>query len=102
MDQRLDASRLESLLESARVLGSSLDLDQQLAHLLRTVMGRLLATRAVITLKDSGGYRVAAVRGVAGLRQGDELDPEEAKRLGLISSFAIGDGDEVWGYAEQR
>lgn len=98
MDQRLDASRLESLLESATVLGSSLELDEQLNHLLRTVMGRLLSTRAVIALGDAGGYRVAAVRGVPGLRRGDRLDPEQASGIGLNSSFAIGEGDEPFGY----
>jgi hypothetical protein len=48
MDARLDASRLESLLESARVLSSSLKLEDQLSHLARTIMGRLLITRCVI------------------------------------------------------
>jgi sigma-B regulation protein RsbU (phosphoserine phosphatase) len=98
MDQRLDASRLASLLESAKVLGSSLELDQQLNHLLRTVMGRLLATRAVIALGDAGSYRVAAFRGIPGLRQDDELNPVQAKELGLNCSFAIGEGDAPWGY----
>lgn len=98
MDQRLDASRLESLLESAQVLGSSLDLEQQLAHLLRSVMGRLLATRAVIALSESGVYRVAALRGIPGLRQGDELTYEEAKSHGLNSVFDIGEASEPWGF----
>lgn len=61
-------------------------------------MGRLLATRAVIALRGAGGHRVAAVRGVAGLHQGDVLNPDQARQLGLNRSFAIGDGDESWGY----
>ncbi len=89
MDNRLDASRLESLLESARLLGSSLDLDQQINHLLRTVMGRLLATRALVALKQPSGYRIAAVRGLKGLATGDPITPDSARELGLSQWFNI-------------
>ena len=50
MSDKLDTSRLESLLESARLLQSSLELDTILKHLLRTVMGRLLARRGLIAV----------------------------------------------------
>lgn len=91
-DTRLDASRLESLLESARILGSSLDLHEQLNHLMRTVMGRLLVTRAAIALRDGGGWRVAAVRGAAGLREGDPVRREDLERAGLTLQIPIGEG----------
>ena len=50
----LDATRLESLLESAQLLNSSLDLDSLLQHLLRTVMGRVLAGRGFIAVAADG------------------------------------------------
>jgi sigma-B regulation protein RsbU (phosphoserine phosphatase) len=91
-DSRLDASRLESLLESARILGSSLDLHEQLNHLMRTAMGRLLVTRAVIALRDGDGWRAAAVRGLRDLREGDAVTPEDLERAGLTLRIPIGEG----------
>ncbi|MGA2596740.1 MAG: hypothetical protein ABSH09_07065 [Bryobacteraceae bacterium] len=44
---RLGESRLEALLESARLLHASVRLEDLLRHLLRTVMGRLLVGRLV-------------------------------------------------------
>jgi sigma-B regulation protein RsbU (phosphoserine phosphatase) len=98
MNTLLDASRLESLLESARLLGSSLELDQQINHLLRTIMGRLLATRALVALDQPGGYRVAAVRGLTGLKPGDRITPEAALALGLNHRFDIEGQDGLSGF----
>lgn len=97
-DTRLDASRLESLLESARILGSSLDLHEQLNHLMRTVMGRLLVTRALIALKDGDGWRAAAVRGVADIREGDAVTPEGVAQAGLTLHIPIGGGAREAGF----
>ena len=62
----VSVSRLESLLESAQLLHASLNLDNLLKHLLRTVMGRLLVTRAVIAIDAAGGcaspWRVGSSR----------------------------------------
>jgi sigma-B regulation protein RsbU (phosphoserine phosphatase) len=91
-DSRLDASRLESLLESARILGSSLDLREQLNHLMRTVMGRLLVTRALVALRDGDGWRVAAARGVRGVAEGDPVTEERLEELGLSLRIRIGEG----------
>lgn len=98
-ERHLDASRLESLLESARLLSSSLQLDDQLRHLLRTIMGRLLVTRAVIALYDAGTttLRVALARGVPGLRPGAIFDPAGAAALQLPHSTPIGDPAEQLG-----
>ncbi len=95
---RLDASRLESLLESAKLLGSSLELEEQLRHLMRTVMGRLLATRGLIALQEAGGPRVAIVRGVAGVQAGDAFDPAQAETLRLAVVRRIGEEDAPLGY----
>lgn len=91
-DSRLDAGRLESLLESARILGSSLDLREQLNHLMRTVMGRLLVTRALIALRDGEGWRVAAARGVRGVSEGDPVTEERLEELGLPLRIRLGEG----------
>lgn len=98
MDTHLDASRLESLLESARLLGASLELEQQLNHLLRTVMGRLLATRAIVALKEPDGYRVAAVRGIRSMKAGDVVTLDAALALGLKHSFTIGEEGDAAGF----
>ncbi len=63
-DARLDASRLESLLESAKLISASLELDELLKHLLRTVMGRLLSLSGVVAIQEEDGLRVAQSRGV--------------------------------------
>ncbi len=97
-DSRLDASRLESLLESARILGSSLDLHEQLNHLMRTLMGRLLVTRALIALRDGDGWRAAAVRGVPGIREGEPVTPERLERAGLTLRLPIGEGAREAGF----
>lgn len=96
-DSRLDVSRLESLLESARVLGSSLDMEDQLNHLMRTVMGRLLVTKGLIALSDNGVLRVAAARGLRGVSAGDLLDAGRLQELGLTITFDIGQAPESLG-----
>ena len=92
-ERRLDASRLESLLESAKLLSSSLQLDDQLRHLMRTIMGRLLISRAVIALYDAGTstLRVALARGVPGMKPGTLFNPADAASLQLPHSTPIGD-----------
>lgn len=95
---RLDASRLESLLESARLLGSSLELEEQLRHLMRTVMGRLLATRGLIALEEPEGPRIAIVRGITGLQPGDAFDPDQAEVLQLAIVRRIGEDGVPLGY----
>lgn len=98
MDTRLDASRLESLLESAKVLSSSLKLEEQLSHLLRTVMGRLLVTKAVVAVGPRSALRVANSRGVPGLKSGDPFDDEKAQARGLVIGRPIGDEDAPLGH----
>lgn len=92
MDARMDASRLESLLESARVLSSSLKLEDQLSHLARTIMGRLLITRCVIAVGD----RVVVSRGVKELKPG-ALFPASPEALGLASVHPIGPAGDPQG-----
>lgn len=86
----VSVSRLESLLESAQLLHASLDLDDLLKHLLRTVMGRLLVTRAVIAIDAGDGLRVAMARGVADAPLGSRFDAQRAEALGLRHHMPIG------------
>lgn len=90
---QLDPSRLEALLESAQLLHSSLDLQDLLKHLLRTVMGRLLVGRGLIAVQDEGGMRLALVRGVRTLKAGDLFDETIAHGAGVDLILPIGDAD---------
>jgi sigma-B regulation protein RsbU (phosphoserine phosphatase) len=91
----VSVSRLESLLESAQLLHASLDLDNLLKHLLRTVMGRLLVTRAVIAINAGDGLRVAMARGVAEAPLGSRFDAARAHALGLPQHMPIGNAPPV-------
>lgn len=93
----LDASRLESLLESAQLLNASLDLDSLLRHLLRTVMGRLLVGRGLIAVEDEGSMRVAQVRGLKGLEAGRAYDEAAAREAGVEHVYPIGDAERPTG-----
>ena len=86
----VSVSRLESLLESAQLLHASLDLDNLLKHLLRTVMGRLLVTRAVIAIDAGDGPRVAMARGVPEAEVGTMFDSARAAAVGLPHQMPIG------------
>lgn len=87
----LSLSRLESLLESAQLLHSSLELDDLLRHLLRTVMGRLAAGRALVAVEGDGVMRMRFVRGAPKLKAGAVFDPEAARACGLDMFYTIGD-----------
>jgi sigma-B regulation protein RsbU (phosphoserine phosphatase) len=93
----LSASGLQALLESARLLNSSLSLEEMLRHLLRTVMGRLLVTRGAVALADGGVMRVELVRGVPALDKGSVLGPEEAAAARLVNLYPIGASDRPVG-----
>ena len=93
----LDPTRLESLLESAQLLNSSLDLDSLLSHLLRTVMGRLLVGRGFIAVEDEGTIRLAQTRGLKGLKVGDVYDEESARAAGIHLIYRIGKAEHPIG-----
>ncbi len=91
-------SRLEALLESAQLLHSSLDLNALLSHLLRSVMGRLLVTRAFISVSDHGEMRLAQVRGLPKLKTGELYDETAARNAGISQIFSIGDETNPVGF----
>jgi sigma-B regulation protein RsbU (phosphoserine phosphatase) len=86
MTAGLDQSRLESLLESAKLLNSTLNLDDLLGHLLRTVMGRYLIGRGAVAIQNT----VQVSRGVASLKKGAAFSLDAAKAAGLELIFDIG------------
>ena len=86
---KLGDSRLQALLESAKLLSSSLELSDLLAHLLRTVMGRLLVSKAAIAVDLDGSMRVALARGLPGLAKGDLFTEDIGRQFHLKSFFPI-------------
>ena len=98
MENRLDSSRLESLLESARLLNASLKLEDLLGHLLRTVMGRMLATKGAIAIARDGRMETALSRGLPVLAKGSPFDAEIARGLGLNLVLPIGDAAAPLGW----
>jgi sigma-B regulation protein RsbU (phosphoserine phosphatase) len=89
---KLGEYRLESLLESAKLLNSTLKRDDLLRHLMRTVMGRFLVGRCVIAIQgDDGVKRVAMARGSSGLTPGSVFDGDAARVAGLELFYSIGD-----------
>src|SRR4051812_13541432 len=88
---------MQALLDSVRLLNASLNLQDLLSHLIRTVMGRLLVTRVAVAIEEKGEMRVALARGVAGLEKGSVLRQSEAaeKKLGLW--YLIGPADRPLG-----
>jgi phosphoserine phosphatase RsbU/P len=91
MASSLDASRLEALLESAQLLHSSLNIEDLLRHLLRSVMGRLLVSKALIAVEEDEAMRVALARGLPKLAVGGKFDEETARASGLDLILPIGD-----------
>src|SRR5579872_5381671 len=87
----LTLSGLQALLESARLLNSSLSLEDLLRHLLRTVMGRLLVTRGLIAIEDQGQMRIELARGVPGVNKGDTFADSVAAGARLELIYTIGD-----------
>lgn len=92
-----DPSRLEALLESAQLLHSSLDLDDLLRHLLRSVMGRLLVKRGMIAVTEGRAMRLALVRGMPALKAGAVFDAEAARAAGVELILPIGDTEQPTG-----
>ncbi|MBI4902237.1 MAG: SpoIIE family protein phosphatase [Acidobacteria bacterium] len=86
-----DVSRLEALLESAKLLQSSLELEPILKHLLRTAMGRLLARKGMIAVrKGDGNLRVELARGAPTLVAASLYSEDAAREAGIEKIYAIG------------
>jgi phosphoserine phosphatase RsbU/P len=93
----LSLTGTQALLESVRLLNASLNLQDLLSHLLRTVMGRLLVTRGAVAIVEGGEMRVALARGVQGLTKGSILRPEDAASHKLELCYPIGAPEQPLG-----
>jgi phosphoserine phosphatase RsbU/P len=89
--------RLQALLESAELLHASLELDDLLRHLLRTVMGRLVVGRGLVAVDTDGALRLALIRGASSLKAGRPFDEARARSAGVELFFPIGDADRPAG-----
>ena len=98
MSQQLGASNLEALLESAQLLHASLNLDDLLKHLLRTVMGRLVVGKGLIAVEKDAAIRLALVRGLPKLKTGESFVPGDAREAGVDLILPIGDEANPTGY----
>ncbi|HKQ75723.1 MAG TPA: PP2C family protein-serine/threonine phosphatase [Blastocatellia bacterium] len=98
MSTSLDASRLEALLESAQLLHSSLNIEDLLRHLLRSVMGRLLITKGLIAVEEDGTMQLALARGLPKLAAGEIFNEEIARASGLDLILPIGDLSHPTGF----
>jgi sigma-B regulation protein RsbU (phosphoserine phosphatase) len=68
-----------------------------LAHLLRTVMGRLLVSKALIAVDLDGSMRVALARGLPGLSKGDLFTEEIGRATHLEQFFPIEQTEQTIG-----
>jgi len=93
----LSLSGTQALLESVRLLNASLNLQDLLSHLLRTVMGRLLVTRGAVAIEEQGEMRVALARGVPALVKGSVVRAEQAGTHKLDLVYPIGPADRPLG-----
>jgi sigma-B regulation protein RsbU (phosphoserine phosphatase) len=91
------ASRLEALVESAALLHASRDPDDPLRHLLRSVMGRLAVSRALVALAGGEGLHVAMQRGVKGLPAGAPFTEAGARAAGLQVFVPMGEASAPLG-----
>lgn len=98
MTVRFDPIRLEALLESAQLLHSSLDLEDLLRHLLRSVMGRLVVGRGLIAVEEEERMTLALVRGVKGLSAGQLFDEGAARQAGIQLLLPIGKDEHPVGW----
>lgn len=93
-----DVSRLEALLESTKLLQSSLELDLILKHLLRTAMGRMLARRGLVAVgKKNAAMSLELVRGASTLTVGSPYSEDAARAAGMDHFFRIGSESEPVG-----
>jgi sigma-B regulation protein RsbU (phosphoserine phosphatase) len=93
----LSLSGMQALLDSVRLLNASLDLQDLLNHLARTVMGRLLVTRIAVAIEEKGEMRVALARGVPGLAKGTPLTQAAAAEKKLENWYTIGPPEHPMG-----
>lgn len=78
-ERRTERFDLRALLETSRLLSSSLEIDFVLGNLLLTAMSKLFVTRGLVLLDDplAGAHRVEAVKGIRALARHDLVRLED-------------------------
>ncbi|MEM1042302.1 MAG: SpoIIE family protein phosphatase [Bacteroidota bacterium] len=96
-DARTQKFDLRALLETSRLLSSSLEIDFVLGNLLLTAMSKLFVTRGVVLLDDplAGAHRVETVKGIPALA------PDTLLQLGAPPR-AVVQGDDVPALLRER
>ncbi len=86
-ERRTERFDLRALLETSRLLSSSLEIDFVLGNLLLTAMSKLFVTRGLVLLDDplAGAHRVEAVKGIRALARHDHV------RLEDVPEHVVGD-----------
>lgn len=88
-----------TLLEFIKLLNSSLNLEDLLKHLLRSVLGYLLVSKGVIAIQiEEGKYSINLLRGLKDLKVGDLLEKETLYKQGINKIYPIGNQDSPVGY----
>ncbi|HEY4644637.1 MAG TPA: SpoIIE family protein phosphatase, partial [Bacteroidota bacterium] len=85
-DEHDSRFELTALLEFSRVISSAVDFDFILGHLLLTVMGKVMCTRAVVALHQGGdSYRIQTAKGLPSDAAGREFVLKKVpKRLSIL------------------
>lgn len=88
-----------TLLEFTKLLNVSLNLEEMLKHLLRSILGYLLVGKGLIAIQtENEKYSVALVRGLKEIKNGDLFDKNSALKDGIHRFYPIGKEDSPIGY----
>ena len=89
-ERRTDRFDLRALLETSRLLSSSLEIDFVLDNLLLTAMSKLFVTRGLVLLDDplAGAHRVESVKGIRSVERDAHLRLETAPEA-LVRGEAV-------------
>lgn len=89
----------ETLLEFTRLLNISLNLDEILKHLLRSILGYLLVSKGLIAIQQADEtYSIVLVRGLKQVKAGDLFDKEAVSSFGIYRVYPIGNINSPIGY----
>ncbi|MBI4852720.1 MAG: serine/threonine protein kinase [Acidobacteria bacterium] len=88
-----------TLLEFTRLINTSLDLEEMLKHLLRSVLGYLLVSKGLIAIqREDGEYSISLVRGLKEVKAGDRFDKDLVAKFGICKIYPIGKETNPIGY----
>ncbi|HVT03825.1 MAG TPA: SpoIIE family protein phosphatase [Thermoanaerobaculia bacterium] len=86
-----ESARVEALVESARMLQATTDVDELLQHLLRSAMAHVLASRGFVSMEREGAQRIEHVRGLPPATRGALVVDAELRSIGIDHILPIGE-----------